>query len=99
MDEFMNYIFIELFPVLNKEKYIDNYDDLIKLEDKLETLILRTIKAYKEEDYKMSSNQKQNDNDKNSLISLLKESFSKAEDYIQKDISFDIDNEYVNIFI
>ena len=36
---------------------------------------------------------------KSQSIGSLKESFSKAEDYIQKDISFDIDNEYVNIFI
>ena len=32
---------------------------------------------------------------KSQSIGSLKESFSKAEDYIQKDISFDIDNEYV----
>ena len=87
MDEFMNYIFIEIFPILNKEKNIDNYDDLIKLEDKLEKLIQKNIKAYKEEDYKMSSNQKQNDNDKNSLISLLKESFSK-DDYSNNEYPF-----------
>ena len=32
---------------------------------------------------------------KSQSIGSLKESFSKAEDYIQKDISFVIDNEYV----
>ena len=78
IEEFMNYIFIELFPLLNKEKSIDEYDDLIKLEDKLETMIQNTIKKYKEEGIKTTSSQ--SDSEKASFINLLKEKYSK-DDY------------------
>jgi hypothetical protein len=81
MEEFMNYLFIELFPILNKEKTIDKYDKLVELENKLESKIQDIIKKYKEEGSKTESNQKENDNanDKETLISLLKEKYSKSE--------------------
>ena len=87
IDEFMNYLFVELFPILNSERNIDDYKDLIKLEDKLESTIQKIIKNYKEEGYKNESNEKESDNEKTSLINLLKEKYSKG-DYKIEDYPF-----------
>ena len=84
IEEFMNYLFIELFPILNKEKNIDKYDKLINLETNLESKIQEIIKKYKEEGYKTDSNQKEKENDKASLINLLKEKYSKSDYKIEE---------------
>ena len=73
IEKFMSYIFIDLFPMLNEEKSIDEYDSLIEFEDKLESKIEEIIKKYKTEIIEQNSNQKKNDEDKTSFISLLKE--------------------------
>jgi len=77
IDEFMNYLIIDLLPMLNNEKVIDKYDKLIELENNLEKKIQQIIKNYKEEGYKLDITKNESDNDKKSLISLLKEKYSK----------------------
>ena len=47
IEKFMSYIFSDLFPILNKEKKIDNYKTLIEFENKLESLIREIIKNIK----------------------------------------------------
>ena len=84
-EEFMNYLFIKLFPLLNKEDNIREHDKLIKLEDKLEKEINKIIKDFKEEGYKEYSIQKEDD--KNSIISLLKEKYS-SNNYEEKEYPF-----------
>ena len=83
IEKFMNYIFIEIFPILNKEKYINSYDDLIKFENKLELLIQKMINKFKEETEKNDLIAKKNDEDKNSFISLLKEKYTS--DYYREE--------------
>ena len=58
IDKFMSYIFIDLFPILNKQKKIENYESLIKFEDTLESTIQKTIKKYKEDINKNELNKK-----------------------------------------
>ena len=77
IEEFMNCLFIDLFPILNKEKFVDSYEKLLDIENRLEIKIQQIIKKYKEEDYKTETNQIENDKDKNCLTSLLKEKYSK----------------------
>ena len=76
IENFMNYIFIELFPILNKEKIIDNYNKLIELENRLELKIKEIIKKYREYDSEFDILQKFNKKDKTSFISLLKENYN-----------------------
>ena len=49
IEKFMNYIFVDLFPILNKKECINDYDSLIKFEDELELHIQESIKKYKKE--------------------------------------------------
>ena len=78
IEEFMNYIFPYLFEILNKEKMIDKYENLIKFEDILEETIQKFIRKFKEEeDNKRKENLIDlNGKEKNSLINLLKERYS-----------------------
>ena len=78
IEKFMSYIFSDLFPILNEEKRIDKYDSLIKFEDKLESKIKEIIEQYKVEIIE-KTNQKKNDEDKTSFISLLKETYANSE--------------------
>ena len=60
----MNYIFSDLFCSLNGHKNINNYDEFIEFENKLDKLIQQKIIDYKEK-YKSFSNQREFDtNDK-----------------------------------
>ena len=72
-EQFMHFIFTEVFSLLNNENYIDNYDNLINLEDKLEKKIQNLIKDYEEND---SNNDLIEDEDITSYINLLKERFN-----------------------
>ena len=84
-EEFMNYLFTKLFPILNKEENIREHDKLIKLEDKLEKEINKIIKDFKEEGYKEYSIQKEDN--KKSIISLLKEKYP-SDNYEEKEYPF-----------
>ena len=72
IEKFMNYIFVYLFPKLNKIKCIDkdNYDKLIEVEDKLESEIQTLINEYKKDSKDFII-----DGDENSFINLLTEKF------------------------
>ena len=54
----MSYIFSDLFPILNKQKKIEDYESLIKFEDTLESTIQKAIKKYKEDINKNELNKK-----------------------------------------
>ena len=86
IEKFMNYIFVDLFPILNAEECINNYDKFIEFEDKLELLIKEDIKKFKEENRKYNLTQK-NNKDCASFINLLKENYSK-EHYDIKEFPF-----------
>ena len=86
IEKFMNYIFVDLFPILNAEECINNYDKFIEFEGKLELLIQEDIKKFKEENRKYNLTQK-NNKDCASFINLLKENYSK-EHYDAKEFPF-----------
>jgi hypothetical protein len=86
IEKFMNYIFVDLFPKLNEKECINNYDEFIEFEDKLELLIQDAIKKFKEENRKYNLAQK-NNKDCASFINLLKENYSK-EHYDIKEFPF-----------
>ncbi len=86
IERFMSYIFSDLFPILNEESRIKEYERLIDVENKLNKKIMEIIKQYKEFNKNNQSNQKINV-DKNSFISLLKESYTKN-DYKKEDYPF-----------
>ena len=87
IEEFLFYIFTELFPILNEQKIIDKYNDLINLEDKLESKIQELIKKFNEDNHKFSPNNQENDEDKTSTINLLKEKYI-SDYYDKKDFPF-----------
>ena len=68
IEEFMNYLFVNLFPILNQKKCIDQYKELIQIEGELESEIQKIIKDYKETGCKIDSNQKGNEDDKTKFI-------------------------------
>ena len=73
IEEFMQKIFSELFPILNEQKNIDNYENLVGVEEKLELIIQKIIEKFKREE---NSEQKNYTNDKYkkyNIINLLKE--------------------------
>ena len=72
IEKFIHYIFIYLFPILNKAKNIDNYENLIKFEDILESNIQKLIKQFKDEINLLTHDEM----DKNSFINLLKEKYT-----------------------
>ena len=82
IEKFMYYIFVDLFPKLNKERTIDEYENLIKFEDILESEIQKKMKQYKEEKDNIKD-----DEDKTSFINLLKEKYIKGY-YETKDFPF-----------
>jgi hypothetical protein len=72
-EQFIHFIFTEVFSLLNNDNYIDNYDNLIKLEDKLEEKIQNLIKDYEKNDI---NNDLIDDEDITSYINLLKKRFN-----------------------
>ena len=52
VDKFINFSFIELFPILNKEKTLEKYEELDDFEKKLEIKIREIIKKYRDENNK-----------------------------------------------
>ena len=90
IEKFMSYIFTELFPLLNKEKKINDYKTLVELEDNLEKEIQTMIRKYKGENHSNSNNlqtKKKEIEEKASFINLLKEVYSSNE-YEKKDFPF-----------
>ena len=85
IEKFMNYIFVDLFPILNKKECINDYDSLIKFEDELEIHIQESIKKYKKEGDNLNLNKKNEDS--TSFVNLLKENFTSSE-YDKKEFPF-----------
>ena len=81
----MYYVFPELFPILNEQKTIGSYNDLIAFEKILESKIKDLIKYFKSNKNIFDSNNKDKDGDKTSPINLLTEKYTseyyKKEDY------------------
>ena len=84
IEKFMNYIFTDLFPRLNKEGSIENYDKLIQFEDELELHIQKLIKKFKEDNNNSNNN---NNEDPTSFVNLLKEKFTSS-NYNEKEFPF-----------
>jgi len=85
IEEFMNYIFVELFNLLiDDKKNINEFQNFISFEDNLESFIQKKIKKFIEEDnYSIG----ENDIDKTSFINLLKEKYT-SDSYDKKDFPF-----------
>ena len=82
IEKFMHYIFTDLFIILNCDRYIDNYMDLLKIEEKIECEIQIKIKNFEDYHFELFNNIK-----KDSTIYLLKEIYS-SNDYDFKDFPF-----------
>lgn len=76
IDKFINFSFIELFPILNKEKTLEKYEELDDFEKKLEIKIREIIKKYRDENNKNNLIKKKTDENIISFINLLKEKFT-----------------------
>ena len=86
IEKFMSYIFSDLFLILNQEKKIDSFESLLTIENMLNKKIKELIKKYKDYETNNQTHQ-ENDRDKNSFISLLKETYIYR-DYSQKEFPF-----------
>ena len=86
IEKFMNYIFIDLFPILNKKENINDYKNLIKFENELESRIQKIIIKFKEE-INENKKLKENRDDQNSLINLLKEKYD-SDNYKKEEFPF-----------
>ena len=89
IEKFMSYIFTELFPLLNKEQKINDYQKLITIEDKLEKEIQAMIRKFKGESQtnNLQAKKKKEIEDKDSYINLLKETYT-TNDYKKEDYPF-----------
>ncbi len=88
IEKFMSYIFTELFPLLNKEQKINDYNKLITFEDTLEKEIQTLIRKFKGENIENNlQNKKKEIEKKTSFINLLKEAFTSNE-YKKEDFPF-----------
>ena len=76
IEEFMNYIFVDLFNILDKACILDNYDDLLALEENIESKIKELICEYKNRLIKDNSNENITQEEITSSINLLKEKYS-----------------------
>ena len=87
IEKFLSYIFSDIFPILNKHKKIDDFESLIEFENTLESNIQQMIKKYRDYDKESLNQVNKNNEDKNSFISLLKETYTNIE-YSKKDYPF-----------
>ena len=85
--EFMYYIFPELFPMLNEQKYIDKYSDLINFENKIDSKISELINSFKANRKNIIKIKNENEEDKVSTFNLLTEKF-EYQNYNRNDYPF-----------
>ena len=77
IEEFMYYIFPELFPILNDQKNINKYNDLVNIEKNLDDTIRNLIKKYNDNRPVFISKNKNNKDEGNTFtINLLTEKIS-----------------------
>ena len=74
---FMDFIFKDLFEKLHKQECINNYEDLIKFEKELETLIQENLDKLRIKIEKYKKIEEKYINDEKSGIALLKEIYNK----------------------
>ena len=84
---FMDVVFKELFNKIHDKECIDDYDELIELEDDLENIIQDKIKITKESIDKLEDIEKNYCKDKTSAMALLKELYKKN-DYNEKEYPY-----------
>ena len=82
IEEFMNYIFCDLFLLLNRGNIINKYEDLIEFEKNIETKIQELLENFKKKEIKKAQNENEADEDKVSSVNLLKEKY--ISDYYDK---------------
>ena len=75
IDIFMNYIFTDLFSVLNEHKSLNNYNTFIEFEDKLDKLINQKIKEFKEEYQKTNNLNEYDSEDKFFFQNMIEERY------------------------
>ena len=78
IEEFMHYVFIYLFPILNKEKAIDTYEQLISFENILEKKIQELIIRFKDGSNKLEPMKETDINEDVATINLLKEKYASS---------------------
>ena len=78
IEEFMHYVFIYLFPILNKEKAIDTYEKLISFENILEKKIQELIIRFKDGSNKLEPMKETDINKDVATINLLKEKYASS---------------------
>ena len=83
-EEFMNYIFPEIFTILNEHNKLENYNDLIEFENILESKIQELIKDFQNKD-NQNEIKDEDDEHKKNAINLLKE---KYDDYDTTEFPF-----------
>ena len=87
IEEFMNYIFSDLFILLNSAQKLDTYDNLIEFENELEEKIQKLIKEFKNKETQKDSKENEIEEDKTSSINILKEKYI-SEYYDKNDFPF-----------
>ena len=78
LEIFMNCVFKDLFDKLRDQECINNYEDLINLEDELEELIQRKCKTAEEEIDNFKKLESDSIKDEKSAIALIKEIYDKS---------------------
>lgn len=68
-------LYTNLFPRLNKENSIEEYEKFIKFEEELESHIQKLIKKFKEDNNNSNNN---NNEDSTSFVNLLKEKYTSS---------------------
>ena len=83
----MDFTFKALYNKLHNKEYIDNFEELIDFEEKLEELIQEKIELVKNENEKYKKLMDENNEDKNSFINILKEKYD-SQNYPKKEFPF-----------
>ena len=94
---FMNFTFKDLYNKLNNQECLDDYDNLIEFEDKLEDLIQKKIKLSQNECKKFKESINKKEKEKNSFVGLLKEKFDSSN--YEKDKYPNYDNFYYTDYL
>ena len=74
---FMNYIFLDLFSILNTQKSLTEYNMFIEFEDKLDKLIIRKVVEFKEEYKKMKNLTNFDSKDKSFFQNMIEERYTE----------------------
>jgi hypothetical protein len=73
----MNYIFLDLFSILNAQKSLTDYNMFIEFEDKLDKLILKKVVEFKEEYKKMKNLTNFDSKDRSFFQNMIEERYTE----------------------